>query len=457
MALKTFLTTTPTLLKYKWSTTGNWNPSGSPTDGDDVTMASGGGNQATYTALDDILNLTLNNMTIADNGVTLEVGAGNSLTASTLSNAGQINVFGTFTVQNINSNAGSITAGSGGQIFLTNVPTGNYFVQTGGQITISASGNLNNDPTFFIQGGLLQGLNNTAGLATADFSGSAAGHLAINTTLNANPYNNAVLHMGLGDTIEFNDVNITSLNFNSGTSTLTLNWTANGGGSRDVHITSFDVANPGFQIVTDTLTGQQAAEVTCFLRGTRIRTPAGSKPVEMLLIGDKVLTADGQTRAVRWLWRQTVVSRFADELRAYPIRIMAGALDENVPQCDLFLSPDHAILLDGCLVHAGALVNNSTIVRVTRPEPRFVYYHVELEDHSLILAEGVAAETFVDNVTRRNFDNYADYEAFYGADEVMIVEMEVPRAKSARQLPRVVRERLAARLVALSAGMREAA
>jgi hypothetical protein len=169
------------------------------------------------------------------------------------------------------------------------------------------------------------------------------------------------------------------------------------------------------------------------------------------------LTADGQIRAVRWLWRQTVVTAFADELRAYPIRIMAGALDEKVPQRDLFLSPDHAILVDGCLVQAAALINDTTIVRVENPEPRFVYYHIELEDHALILAEGVASETFVDNVTRRRFDNYTDYEAMYGADELAITEMEVPRAKSARQLPRRIRERLAARNAVLSVGARQAA
>src|SRR6478752_1504198 len=123
----------------------------------------------------------------------------------------------------------------------------------------------------------------------------------------------------------------------------------------------------------------------------------------------------------------------------------------------LFLSPDHAILLDGCLVQAGALVNDTTIVRVRNPEPKFVYYHIELEDHALILAEGVASETFVDNVTRRRFDNYADYEAMYGQDALAILEMDVPRAKSARQLPRLIRERLAARSAAVLADARQAA
>jgi hypothetical protein len=126
-----------------------------------------------------------------------------------------------------------------------------------------------------IQGGLLTGLNNTAGLASADFAGSAAGHLAINSTLNSNPYNNQVLDVGLGDTIEFNDVSITNVSFNTGTSTLTLTWA---GGSRDVHITSFDpsLTNPNFILSTDPVTGQSAAEAVCFLRGMRICTPEGT-------------------------------------------------------------------------------------------------------------------------------------------------------------------------------------
>ena len=108
-------------------------------------------------------------------------------------------------------------------------------------------------------------------------------------------------------------------------------------------------------------------------------------------------------------------------------------------------------------MHAKALVNNTTVVRITKPEPKIVYYQIELEDNTLILAEGVPAETFVDNVTRRNFDNHADYVAFYGVEEVAIAEMEVLRAKSARQVPRAVSERLATRLEALSVEVRDAA
>jgi hypothetical protein len=189
--------------------------------------------------------------------------------------------------------------------------------------------------------------------------------------------------------------------------------------------------------------------VVCFLTGTLIATPTGERAVETLEVGDTVLTADGATRTVRWLGRQSVLSRFANPVRNYPIRIAAGALGARLPRRDLFLSPDHALLLDDVLVHASALVNGSSIARVMDPGERFTYWHIETEDHTLVLAEGCAAETFVDNVARRRFDNYGEYEALYG-NENTVPELDLPRAMSVRQVPRAIRERLAA--IALGLG-----
>jgi hypothetical protein len=166
--------------------------------------------------------------------------------------------------------------------------------------------------------------------------------------------------------------------------------------------------------------------------------------VETLAIGDLVLTVEGEARPIRWMGRQTVSTRFADPLRVLPIRIQAHALGENIPARDLLLSPDHAILVQGVLVQAGALVNGVTITREARVPERFTYHHVELADHSLILAENTPAETFVDNVDRLGFDNWAEHEALYG-HLPGIVEMPRPRAKSHRQVPRALREFLAAR------------
>jgi len=182
--------------------------------------------------------------------------------------------------------------------------------------------------------------------------------------------------------------------------------------------------------------------VVCFLAGTRIATPAGHAAIETLAPGDLVLTADGRVAPVRFVGRQTVASTFADPLRTFPIRISAGALGDGLPAHDLLVSPDHALLLDGVLVQAGALVNGTTIVREAAMPERFTYFHVELEDHALILAEAVPAESFVDNVTRRRFDNYAEFAALYGDEAATIAELDLPRVKSARQLPKALRARL---------------
>lgn len=177
-----------------------------------------------------------------------------------------------------------------------------------------------------------------------------------------------------------------------------------------------------------------AYTVVCFLPGTMIATPDGERAIETFREGDLVLTHDGATAPVRWRFVQTVATRFADPLRVAPIRIRAGALGANQPARDLRVSVDHALLIDDALVQAGALVNGRTIVRETDLPERLSYHHLELADHALILAEGVAAETFIDTVTRRRFDNWADYTARYGAGEP-IQEMDLPRIKSARQRP----------------------
>jgi hypothetical protein len=183
----------------------------------------------------------------------------------------------------------------------------------------------------------------------------------------------------------------------------------------------------------------------CFLAGTLIATPDGPRAVEDLVIGASVLTAGGGVAKVKWLGRQTVAALFDRAEDRAPIRIAAGALGDDLPVRDLKLTADHALLLSGVLVQAGALVNGATIRRMTAAETgeRYTVFHVETEGHQIILAEGVPAETFVDNVTRQRFDNYAEYAALYGEDGETIAELDLPRVKSARQLPAGLRGRIA--------------
>lgn len=180
----------------------------------------------------------------------------------------------------------------------------------------------------------------------------------------------------------------------------------------------------------------------CFARGTLISTPQGAVAVETLQIGDQVITADGVGVDVRWIGRQTINPLFARLNGSLPIRIAAGALGEGLPVRDLLVSPDHALLVDGVLVHASALVNDATIEQVSSwGRENVEYFHIELENHDLVLAEGAAAETFVDNASRKQFDNWQEYVELYG-DESFVSELDLPRVKYRRQLSTRTRNRL---------------
>ncbi|MGI3186020.1 Hint domain-containing protein [Nioella aestuarii] len=183
--------------------------------------------------------------------------------------------------------------------------------------------------------------------------------------------------------------------------------------------------------------------VVCFAAGTLIATPEGEKRVEALAIGDMLKTPKGSTARVKWIGRQTVSTRFGYAERLMPVRFAAGAFGNGLPHTDLTVTADHGMLVGGVVCHAGALVNGTTITRVPLSEMGDTYtvYHIETEEHEIILANGAPAETFIDNVSRRVFDNYNEFEALYG-DVPEMEELPYPRAMSARQVPVQIRTQL---------------
>ncbi len=184
--------------------------------------------------------------------------------------------------------------------------------------------------------------------------------------------------------------------------------------------------------------------VNCFLAGTSITTPDDMIAVEDLKVGDPILTANGKTIPVKWVGRQVVSTRFGPAERLMPVRVAAGALDDGVPLRDLTLTADHSLLIDSLLINAGALVNGGSINWVPLSElgDSYTVYHIETEAHDIILANGAQAETFIDNVSRRVFDNFVEFEALYG-DVPETEELDYPRAMSARQVPQTIKQRLA--------------
>jgi hypothetical protein len=146
--------------------------------------------------------------------------------------------------------------------------------------------------------------------------------------------------------------------------------------------------------------------IHCFAAGTCILTEAGQVAVEDLHVGEYVLTVRQGTpvpRKILWTGKRSLdATRHPAPEEIRPIRIYAGALAPGLPERDLRLSPRHALFIDDVLVEARALVNDATVVQEHGTD-RVSYHHIELATHDVVLAEGVAAETFLDTGGRDSF------------------------------------------------------
>jgi hypothetical protein len=85
------------------------------------------------------------------------------------------------------------------------------------------------------------------------------------------------------------------------------------------------------------------------------------------------------------------------------VRVAAHALGQGMPHRDLWLSPDHALFIDGVLIPVRYLINGATIVQEHRCE--VTYWHVELDRHDVILAEGLPCESYLETGNRGAFSN----------------------------------------------------
>ncbi len=185
---------------------------------------------------------------------------------------------------------------------------------------------------------------------------------------------------------------------------------------------------------------------TCFLPGTLIATPSGEVAVEQLRAGDVVSVLEhGQRvgRSVVWAGRGHMDAvRFGGRDEAFPVRIRKDAFAAGTPARDLMVTPEHCILTEAGLVPARMLVNGASIL-VDRDLPEYEFFHIELDAHGILLAEGLATESYLDTGNRRLF---ADGRAHVGIQR--LPTMAAPLAVS-RELVEPIWIRLAERASSL--------
>ncbi len=171
-------------------------------------------------------------------------------------------------------------------------------------------------------------------------------------------------------------------------------------------------ADTGFWVVSANLpkadvksTALGMGGVICFTKGTQILTENGPCLVEDLSEGDRLQTKDDGVQDIHWIGQRKMSgARMHAMPHLRPIRIRKGALDIGEPDEDLLVSPEHRVLIKGrgaqalfntdeVLVTARDLLNDRSIT-IDHTLKEVTYYHLMLERHQIVWANGVECESF---------------------------------------------------------------
>jgi hypothetical protein len=213
-----------------------------------------------------------------------------------------------------------------------------------------------------------------------------------------------VISFALGDTLVLDGFAETSDTYVSGNGLVLSNGSTGTSSQITLDITgSFATSNftVGHTLGNTTIS---LNSMPCFAAGTRILTTRGEIQVEQMQEGTSVILADGRIVPITWIGHRTIdIARHPHPETVRPVLIMAGAISDGIPARDLYLSPDHAVALDGHLIPAKTLINGSTIRQVDRRT--VTYYHVELPEHAVLWAEGTPCESYLETGNRHSFEN----------------------------------------------------
>ena len=342
---------------------------GSAILGDAKSIAGGGDSLGTAGALtvDPLNKAALSgsvklNANIVNNGFISESGG-------TLTVAGNLSGFGEISIGTSSTLALNGTVAEGGTIF---------FAGIGSTLSIGGPANTAGGVSPSSVLATLTGFNDDDSIILANVSAdSVAATLTGNIlTLTSN-----------GSVVETLTLDPTAVDYSHATVAV---------GAANVHDTRLTIAGAASAV--------SAPPPACYCAGTRIETTKGEVNVEDLVAGDTVLTYFAGEAPVVWVGHREIdCLRHPEPRLVWPVRVAAHAFGVRQPHAELWLSPDHAVFVEGLLIPIKHLINGTTIDQV--PVDRVTYYHVETARHDVLFAEGLTAETYLDTGNRALFAN----------------------------------------------------
>jgi hypothetical protein len=296
------------------------------------------------------------------------------------------------------TNAGTINGSSGYAVSLATGFQNRVIVDPGAVFVGTVSGGTASDATLELASsaskGTLSGLGTQfTNFGTLAFDPLASWLVVTNTGITSSIIDGFIA----GDTIDITGFTATSISTLTGNKGIVL---TNSGGTHETLSFGGSISNFGFT------SGSFGTDLTtiCFCVGTQIGTPAGEEPVEKLKVGDLVLTAHNGPRGITWIGKGKVLATRGRRSAATPVIVRKGALADNVPNRDLYVTKAHSLYIDGVLIPVEFLVNHKTILWDDRAQEVEIY-HIELDSHDVLLANGAPAESYRDDGNRWLFQN----------------------------------------------------